>query len=346
MGQINLDDISVSSQFLFQVFRSCQELGARRPVLLSALNIADSKLRDPKARFDSGSITALYQATAQELGRHNIFPDIGREMTPTGFSDIGYTVMFGDTVEDVLKAAAAVIDFGTNRTMLRWERTASVCRLLCDPVSDGAKDLIFVTFSILSHIGCRVTNGGLGPIKAAYFKHREPRNCDEFAGVENHPLKVPCFFNQSQTYLELHQHVVDLPNPLRNRMVARSAHEQPSGFQVDEKQAVPLASLSYNYLFYLLDKSGLSLDAAAETFGMAERTLRRKLVAEGASFRQILEQVRRDTCELYFLEGTRSLSEIATKLGYSELSAFTRAYTAWHGRSPSRDLAAHIALAA
>ncbi|QTD57595.1 helix-turn-helix transcriptional regulator [Parasphingorhabdus cellanae] len=346
MGQTNLDDISVSSQFLFKVFRSCQDLGARKPVLLAALNVTDFKLRDPQARFDSDAITALYQATVHELERDNIFPDIGHEMIPTGFSDIGYTAMFGETVQDVMQAAAAAVDFGTNRPLLRWEQTASTCRMVCDPTSSAGKDLIFLIFSILSYIGAQITGGGLPPIKAAYFKHREPKTCDDFGRTENHPLHVPCFFNQSQTYLEFYPHVMLLSNPLRNRMVVEAAREHFDESQPDEKQVMLLADLSYNYLFYLLDKSGLSLDAAAETFGMAERTLRRKLVAEGASFRQILERVRRDACQLYFLEGTRSLSEIATKLGYSELSAFTRAYTAWHGRSPSRDLAAHIALAA
>ncbi|WP_229954497.1 helix-turn-helix transcriptional regulator [Parasphingorhabdus litoris] len=346
MGQNNLDDISVSSQFLFQVFRSCQDLGARKPVLLSALDITDSKLRDPEARFDSRSVTSLYQATVHELGRGNLYQDIGFGMIPVGFSDVGYAAMFGDTVEDVFRAAADAIDFGANRPMLRWERTGSTCRLLCDPTSEKAKDLVLLVFSMLFHIGNQTTNGSLIPIKAAYFQCREPKNCDEFARSENHPLKVPCYFNQCQTYLEFHRDVVLTSNPLRNKMVARALQEHMCVFHAEDKQAIPLANLSYEYLFYLLDKSGLSLDAAAETFGMAERTMRRKLVAEGASFRQILERVRRDACQLYFLEGTRSLSEIATKLGYSELSAFTRAYTSWHGRSPSRDLAAHIALAA
>ena len=82
------------------------------------------------------------------------------------------------------------------------------------------------------------------------------------------------------------------------------------------------------------------------TFGMAERTLRRKLGAKGLSYRQLLEQVRRDTCHLYFLEGTRKLSEISAKLGYSELSAFTRAYTGWYGHPPSQDSGMSTALAA
>lgn len=90
-------------------------------------------------------------------------------------------------------------------------------------------------------------------------------------------------------------------------------------------QNIPFAKLCYDYLAYLLDKSRPNLHSAAETLAMAERTLRCKLVAEGTSFWQVLEFVRRDVCQLYFLEGTHELSDISTRLGYSELSAFTLA---------------------
>lgn len=346
MGHNSLENNSVSSQFLFQVFRSCQELGARKPVLLSALNLTDSHLRDPQARFGREAITALCQATGQELRQENMFSDIGRGMIPAGFSDIGYAAMFGETVGDVLKAAVVAMDIGVNGPLLRWEESALTCRLIWDSNSNASSDLISLIFSTLAHISSAVTNDDMPSIKAACFAYREPRSCDGSLTLENNPLKIPCFFNQPETFLELHKHIVDLPNPFHNLMVVRAGQDQLNRLQIEGGGPVSLVSLSYNYLFHLLDKSGLSLDAAAETFGMAERTLRRKLFAEGASFRQILEQVRRDTCQLYFIEGTRSLSEIATKLGYSELSAFTRAYTAWHGRSPSRDMAAHIALAA
>lgn len=346
MGQASLDNISVSSQFLFQAFRSCQELGARKPVLLSALDIMDAQLRDPQAKFSSAALAALCEATGRELGRENIFSEIGSGMMPTGFSDNGYAAMFEETIGDVLQSFAMAIDRCVNRPMLRWQRSETNCRLIWNPDYAADYDMISIIFSLLSEVGATLTEGGLSPIKAAHFRHREPRNYDSFVARKRNPLQIPRLFNQSATCLEIHPHVIDLPNPFGNRMVARFNQDQLNCLDVDRDDAISLTSISYSYLFGLLDKSGLSLDAAAETFGMAERTLRRKLVAEGASFRQILEQVRKDACRLYFLEGTRSLSEIATKLGYSELSAFTRAYTSWHGRSPSRDLAAHIALAA
>ena len=69
---------------------------------------------------------------------------------------------------------------------------------------------------------------------------------------------------------------------------------------------------------------------------MTARTLRRKLVDEGMSFRDLLDRVRQDNCKLYFMEDTRPLGEIALLLGYSDLSAFTRAHKNWTGFPPSK----------
>ncbi len=344
MGRSGLDSVSVSSHFMFQVFRSCHDLGARKPVLLAALDLTDAQLRDPRIRFGADALATLCQATAQELGRENAFLDIGWGMTPTGFSDVGYMALFEETIGGVLQAAAAAMDSRANKPLLRWEQSGSICRLVADPGCNAAEELIFVLFSVLSRIGRIVANDESEPTKAAYFVNRQPRNCNVPKTLENHRITIPCFFDQRRTCLELHGDIADLPNPFANRDLVRAGQHLSNRFPMNANEPTSLVALSYHYLSQLLDKSGLSLDAAAETFGMAERTLRRKLAAEGASFRQILEEVRRDTCHLYFLEGTRSLSEIATKLGYSELSAFTRAYTAWYGRSPSRDMAVQMAV--
>jgi AraC-like DNA-binding protein len=74
----------------------------------------------------------------------------------------------------------------------------------------------------------------------------------------------------------------------------------------------------------------------AKSFGMSERTLRRKLVEEGYPFRELLDLVRQDLCALYFMEDARLLGEIALLLGYSDLSAFTRAHKRWYGKPPSK----------
>lgn len=74
----------------------------------------------------------------------------------------------------------------------------------------------------------------------------------------------------------------------------------------------------------------------AEALGISERTLARRLAAEGASFGQVLDEIRRDMALGYLEDPTISLAQIAFLLGYADQSAFSNAFRRWTGRSPSR----------
>lgn len=78
------------------------------------------------------------------------------------------------------------------------------------------------------------------------------------------------------------------------------------------------------------------LAAVAASLGMPERTLRRHLADEGTSFAATLDDVRRELAGQLLLQGTLALAEIAFLLGFSEASAFHRAFRRWNGSSPRK----------
>ena len=76
------------------------------------------------------------------------------------------------------------------------------------------------------------------------------------------------------------------------------------------------------------------IDYVAEKLGMSSRTLRRRLKEEGASFRELLDEVRYGLAREY-LETTRlPMEEIATLLGFTESGNFSHAFRRWSGGSP------------
>jgi AraC-like DNA-binding protein len=83
------------------------------------------------------------------------------------------------------------------------------------------------------------------------------------------------------------------------------------------------------------DRAGIS--AAARALGMSTRTLQRRLRERGIVFAGLVDEVRRRLSARYLADGTLTLGEIVWLLGYSESSAFNRAYRRWTGRSPSAD---------
>lgn len=95
-----------------------------------------------------------------------------------------------------------------------------------------------------------------------------------------------------------------------------------------------------------LAKGAPTARQVAEALGISERTLARRLAAEGASFGQILDEIRRGMALGYLEDPTISLAQIAFLLGYADQSAFSNAFRRWTGRSPSRFRAETAALGA
>ena len=67
---------------------------------------------------------------------------------------------------------------------------------------------------------------------------------------------------------------------------------------------------------------------------MSLRNLQRRLEEEGTSYRQALNETRRDIARSYLDEGHTSVTEIAFLLGFADTSGFSRAFRRWTGLSP------------
>ncbi|EAR07669.1 helix-turn-helix transcriptional regulator [Reinekea blandensis] len=75
-------------------------------------------------------------------------------------------------------------------------------------------------------------------------------------------------------------------------------------------------------------------DVIAEQLHLSKRTLHRRLHDEGVVFRDLLRETRMTLAEQYLKDGKMTLPEVALMLGYSEQSAFNRAFRQWFAVSP------------
>ncbi len=84
----------------------------------------------------------------------------------------------------------------------------------------------------------------------------------------------------------------------------------------------------------LLRHDHCSIDAIGSALGISPRTLQRRLVAAGITYRILVDEVRADLAWRHVKRTDLSLGLVADLLGYDSQAAFSRAFLRWHGMSP------------
>jgi len=85
-----------------------------------------------------------------------------------------------------------------------------------------------------------------------------------------------------------------------------------------------------------LSEQPLTANEIARILGLSGYSFQRQLKERGLSFRNLLKAAREEQALNYLQNMDLPLTEVAALLGYSELSAFSRAFRAWTGMSPQR----------
>ena len=125
---------------------------------------------------------------------------------------------------------------------------------------------------------------------------------------------------------------LDVPNPAADPVLARYARQV-----VEAIPGVGRGSMQQEVrkaIYLMLPSGRATCEAVAQGLGLSLRTLQRQLGAEGAVFASLLGEVRRDLAQQHVGNDRYSLGHVASMLGYSTHSAFTRWFAAQFGCPP------------
>jgi AraC-like DNA-binding protein len=103
----------------------------------------------------------------------------------------------------------------------------------------------------------------------------------------------------------------------------------------ERKSPVDIVERTHNAIITNIASGNVTLEHIATHLELSPRTLQSRLGSSGASFEGLLRDTRQALARSYLRDTDLALTEIALLLGFSELSAFTRAATRWFGIPPS-----------
>jgi len=97
-------------------------------------------------------------------------------------------------------------------------------------------------------------------------------------------------------------------------------------------------SLTRDIISRWLGRTHIDCATVGAELRLSERSLRRRLTEEGTSFRELLQEARKERAQTILSKPGISLVVAAEQLGYSDTAAFSRAFKEWTGASPGRFL--------
>lgn len=148
-------------------------------------------------------------------------------------------------------------------------------------------------------------------------------------------FQCPVEFGGNETCAVLPSEYLALPFPSANKMAQALYQKQCDSLILQRANAAENLGQQVNDYLQLFSETFPAVQEVAATFGMPERSFRRRLSEENTSFRKLLDQVRFDKARQLLQETALPVESIAVKLGYAESAAFIHAFQRWAGKTPA-----------
>lgn len=319
---------SVSMAYLQALFDHTRSHGLADELLLGGTPL---NLQDSEGRCSEIFAAQLFERAATLLGDETLGLHVGKNIRPGHYGVLGYVIMncatLGETFNFLLRYQALVIELKGGFTILADGDSI----ILSFPPDEDWPMRQLAEFNLAACISfMRWVTGYEGSPLRIGFNYPAPSELEEYRHVFNCELcfDQPCYL----LVLPLAWLAMPLIRPDTNMRSAmlRLAEKQllalPRGDDVFSRARCVIARS--------LSEGVVDLDGVANQLAISTRTLQRALQANGSSFSVLIDDVRQELAKQYLTDSTLTAVDAAFLLGFSEQSAFQRAFKRWTGLTP------------
>jgi len=299
--------------------------------LLANVGLSSSLLQVPQARVSAKHYGALWRAIAAALD-DEFFGQDSRRMKVGTFAMLCHSVLncktLGHALDRSLRFYALILDDISGTA----ERDAKEARIVLHEHAPGVSQRVFaheLLLMLLYGVSCWLVGRRI-PILRTEFSYAEPAHSAEYRLMYSPELH----FNQPHTLLAFEASYLDLPVVQNERSAKEFLRTAPESILLKYKNGSSLTARVRRRLRQFLPGTVPDFEQLAEQMCITPATMRRRLHEEGESYQSIKDQLRRDLAISYLSHSKRSVMDIAVELGFSERSAFHRAFRKWTGASP------------
>jgi AraC-like DNA-binding protein len=188
-----------------------------------------------------------------------------------------------------------------------------------------------LALSFVVRIGRHFTSQRAAPIEVRVC-HQAP----SYANVYVELFGCPVRFGSSRNEIVFSRALLDVAQPFTDEPLWRLLKNRAEEMLVQEQAREHLHERVKQVLHHEVDLSSVHPSGIARRLGMSPRSLRRRLADEGHSLSALVDEVRREVALSELGNPEMPIKRIADRVGFSEVSAFHRAFKRWTGVTPAR----------
>lgn len=310
--------------------------GASRTTLLERSQIDCADLEDADNRIPFSRYVALMRAGQELCNDPALALHFGEAVDGSDISithAVGGAANLGDAVAQGNRYAALTVEVEGDGTGDRFRLCRIDGRLWFVDARRNPNDFPELTESAFARMVCTTRRFAVGGsfFTAVHITHAEPPYRAEYERI----FRVPVTFGTSRNALQIDEGLLSKCEfPTSPRYVTGVLRDHAEALLEKLERSRSMRDRVERLLIPMLQTVEVSIDVIAGTLGLSRQTLFRRLRADGVTFELILDELRHRFALDYLGVNKASVKQTARLVGYSDPSAFSRAFKRWTGCSP------------
>ena len=308
-------------------------LGVDAAPLLREFNLAPSAFNDPECRIAYSTVGRIFGRCVEATSCEHFGLLVGERAGISSLGAVGYLAQSAPNVRTALHTIQRlyhIADGGGTITLDHHGGSVSFGYAIVEPDVPNAEQLIAVAVAI----GFNILRALCGPQWHPTDVHFALAAPPATARIRT-AFHVAPRFDQERSGITFAARWLARPPPGADPILHRMMRERVTELLVGVDDDDDIVDRVRRQLRTMVTGARCSIMAASEQMGLTVRTLKRRLATAGTTFLQLRDEARFDTAR-HLLQRTRMpVGEIASILGYTECSSFTRAFGRWAGMGPA-----------
>jgi AraC-like DNA-binding protein len=291
-------------------------------------------------RVRGSQVERLWGYAVAQTGDDVIGLHMGEDYNPGALDILGYVILSCRTIGEALEKLARYTSLLNDGMRMELVRDSRIAELRCTYVEGidnyllrAPQHAIDATWGGLARELRRLAGAPLQPTSVS-FRHAAPRS--EADRVEyDRVIGGPVRFGAAEDRFAVPIAHLDVTLPSANAALLHAFEQHAEAVLRTIAEENSPARQVARVVSQRLKGSTPVLDEVAKELAMSPRSLQRTLRESGTSYQTLLDDVRRDLAIRHLANPSTSAGQVGFLLGFSEPSAFHRAFKRWTGKTPS-----------